>query len=201
MERLPDTIPSPRLTLRRWVAADAPDLSAAVTANLEHLRPWMPWIAVEPASPVDRLALIAQWQTEWERGGDAVIGAFLDGAVVGSTGFHRRRGPGALEIGYWVHVDHTRKGYATEIAASLTSAAFTVPDIERVEIHHDKANIASAGVPRSLGYTFAGETLDAVTSPGEVGIDCRWVVQRHEWIAKVDRPFDESRVGSDPAGR
>ena len=201
MERLPDTIPSPRLTLRRWVAADAPDLSAAVTANLEHLRPWMPWIAVEPATLVDRLALIAQWQTEWERGGDAVIGAFLDGAVVGSTGFHRRRGPGALEIGYWVHVDHTRKGYATEIAASLTSAAFTVPDIERVEIHHDKANIASAGVPRSLGYTFAGETLDAVTSPGEVGIDCRWVVQRHAWIAKVDRPVADSRVGSDPAGR
>ena len=201
MERLPDTIPSPRLTLRRWVAADAPDLSAAVTANLEHLRPWMPWIAMEPASLVDRLALIAQWQTEWERGGDSVIGAFLEGVVVGSTGFHRRRGPGALEIGYWVHSDHTRKGYATEIGAALTSAAFTVPDIERVEIHHDKANLASAGVPRSLGYTFAGETLDAVTSPGEVGIDCRWVVQRDEWIAKVARPFGESRVGSDPAGR
>ena len=161
----------------------------------------MPWIAAEPVSIVDRLALIAQWQTEWERGGDAVFGAFLDGVAVGSTGFHRRRGPGVLEIGYWVHVDHTRKGFATEIAASLTSVAFTVPDIERVEIHHDKANIASAGVPRSLGYTFAGETLDAVTSPGEVGIDCRWVVQRHEWIAKVDRPFGESRVGSDPAGR
>ena len=201
MERLLDTITSPRLTLRRWVAADAADLSAAVTANLEHLRPWMPWIAAEPASLVDRLALIAEWQTEWERGGDSVFGAFLDGVVVGSTGFHRRRGPGALEIGYWVHSDHTRKGYATEIAASLTSAAFTVPDIERVEIHHDKANIASAGVPRSLGYTFSGETLDAVTSPGEVGIDCRWVVQRDEWIAKLARPFGESRVGSDPAGR
>ena len=201
MERLPDTIPSPRLTLRRWVAADAADLSAAVIANLEHLRPWMPWIAGEPVSLVDRQALIAQWQSEWERGGDSVFGAFLDGAVVGSTGFHRRRGPGALEIGYWVHADHTRKGYATEIAASLTTAAFTVPGIDRVEIHHDKANVASASVPRSLGYTFAGETLDAVTSPGEVGIDCRWVVQRHEWIAKVDRPFGESRVGSDPAGR
>ena len=161
----------------------------------------MPWISVEPVSLVDRLSLIDQWRTEWERGGDEVIGAFLDGVVVGSTGFHRRRGPGALEIGYWVHRDHIRKGFATEIAGSLTNVAFTVPDIERVEIHHDKANIASAGVPRSLRYTYAGETLDAVTSPGEVGIDCRWVMNRHEWIAKAGGSFDETRVGSDPAGR
>ena len=201
MEQLPDTIASPRLTLRRWAAADAADLSAAVSASLEHLRPWMPWIAAEPVSLLDRMALIDQWQTEWQRGGDVVIGALLDGVVVGSTGFHRRRGPGVLEIGYWVHSDHTRKGFATEIAVSLTNAAFTVPHIERVEIHHDKANIASAGVPRRLGYTFAGETLDAVTSPGEIGIDCRWVMTRDDWIAKSAEPFGESRVGSDPAGR
>ncbi len=61
MKRLPDTIPSPRLTLRRWVAADAPDLSAAVTASLEHLRPWMPWVSAEPVSLTDRVALIEQW--------------------------------------------------------------------------------------------------------------------------------------------
>jgi ribosomal-protein-serine acetyltransferase len=201
VDRLPDTIPSPRLTLRRWIAADAAQLSAAITANLEHLRPWMPWISAEPTSLADRVALIEQWRSEWERGGDAVLGAFVDGVVVGSTGFHRRRGPRVLEIGYWVHVDHTRQGFATEIAASLTDAAFTVPDIERVEIHHDKANIASAGVPRNLGYAFAGETLDAVTSPGEIGIDCRWVMNGSEWIARDSGSFDETRVGSDPAGR
>lgn len=184
MERLPDTIPSARLTLRRWVAADAADLSGAITASLEHLRPWMPWISAEPVSLADRVALIDQWRIEWEGGGDAVIGAFLDGAVVGSTGLHRRRGPGVLEIGYWVHGDHTRKGFATEIAASLTNVAFTVPDIERVEIHHDKANIASSGVPRRLGYTLADETQVSVTSPGEVGIDCRWMIRRDQWIAR-----------------
>ena len=53
-----------------------------------------------------------------------------------------------LEIGYWVHVDHLQKGYATEMARILTSAAFTVPGIERVEIHHDKANTRSGAIPR-----------------------------------------------------
>jgi ribosomal-protein-serine acetyltransferase len=144
----------------------------------------MPWIQAEPLSPEDRLALINKWQADWEEGGDMVIGAFLDMEVVGSTGLHRRRGPGVLEIGYWVHVDHIGKGYATEIADALTTAAFTVAGIERVEIHHDKANVASAGVPRRLGYTVADETADEITSPGEVGIDCRWLVTRQQWAAK-----------------
>jgi ribosomal-protein-serine acetyltransferase len=185
MERLPDTMTAPRLTLRQWGAADAASLSAAVTESLDHLRPWMPWISSEPLSPQDRLGLINQWQAEWAEGGDVVIGVLLDDVVVGSAGLHRRRGPSILEIGYWVHRAHIRKGYATEIARALTSAAFTVPGIDRVEIHHDKANIASSGVPRNLGFTFAGETEDSVTSPGEVGIDCRWTIERHQWIANA----------------
>lgn len=185
VERLPETMASPRLTLRRWVAADGPSVSAAVLDNLEHLRPWMPWIAVEPQTLASRHALIKQWETEWEGGGDVVVGAFLDGAVLGSAGLHRRRGPGVLEIGYWVHRAHVKQGFATEIAKTLATAAFTVPGIDRVEIHHDKANIASAGVPRRLGFTFAEEVQTSVTSPGEVGIDCRWTMARQEWSAIV----------------
>lgn len=181
MERLPETVPAPRLTLRRWSTDDAPLLGSAISENIDHLCPWMPWIVAEPQSRVNRIALINQWHNEWQRGGDVVIGAFLDEAVVGSAGLHRRRGPGVLEIGYWVHVDHIRRGYATEIASALTTAAFAVPGIDRVEIHHDRANIASGCVPRRLGYTFADETLNAVTSPGEIGIDCRWIMLRQQW--------------------
>jgi ribosomal-protein-serine acetyltransferase len=184
VERLPDTMPAPRLTLRRWVPDDALQLATAITENVDHLRPWMPWIAAEPQSLPNRVALITQWDSEWERGGDVVIGAFLDDAVVGSSGLHRRRGPRVLEIGYWVHGDYTRQGFATEMASALTTAAFTVPDIDRVEIHHDKANIASGGIPRRLGFTLADESPNPVTSPGEVGIDCRWVIEREQWKAK-----------------
>lgn len=185
MERLPETMHAPRLTLRRWVEADAQILSAAVVASIDHLRPWMPWISAEPLSPSARVALINQWQAGWESGGDVVVGVFLHGVVVGSAGLHRRRGPDAIEIGYWVHVDHTRQGFATEIATALTTAAFTVPEIDRVEIHHDMSNIVSAGVPRRLGFAFIEETPDVVSAPGEVGIDCRWLMSRQDWIENV----------------
>ena len=50
---------------------------------------------------------------------------------------------------------HRWEGYCS--AAEL---AFTVPGIERVGIHHDKASQASAGVPRSSGCRPIGEQPD-----------------------------------------
>jgi ribosomal-protein-serine acetyltransferase len=94
--------------------------------------------------------------------------------------FHRQ-GPGTLDLGYWVHVDHTGTGYATEMARALTAAAFDVPGIERVEIHHDKANVRSRAVPRALGFTPGPEQPDGIHSPGEVGIDCSWSISRTDW--------------------
>jgi RimJ/RimL family protein N-acetyltransferase len=125
--------------------------------------------------------LFERWDKDWHVGGDLVVGIFMDGTIVGGSGLHTRRGPGVLEIGYWVRADHAKQGIATEAAAALTSAAFTVERIHRVEIHHDKANVASSGVPRRLGYTLADESESAITSPGETGIDCRWVMRRDEW--------------------
>jgi RimJ/RimL family protein N-acetyltransferase len=181
MTRLPDFVETSRLTLRTWKPEDVEAMAAAVTASIDHLVPFMPWAALEPQSIDERLKLIAGWDAEWRNGGDVLFGVFLDGTPVGGCGLHRRLGPNALEIGYWVHVDHVRQGYAKEASAALTDLAFTVDGVERVEIHHDRANGASRAVPESLGYEFAGETPDAVTSPGEDGIDCTWIMTKARW--------------------
>jgi RimJ/RimL family protein N-acetyltransferase len=171
--------------LRTWVDADEPALAAAVTASLDHLLPWMWWAASEPMSPADRLEVFAGFRRDWEAGGDAVYGAFLDGEVVGGTGLHRRRGPHVLEIGYWIHVDHLRQGYATEIARSLTDTALTVPGIEVVEIHHDRANVRSRAVPERLGFGFIGETRDEPHAPAEEGVDWCWRTTLGTWTRPV----------------
>jgi RimJ/RimL family protein N-acetyltransferase len=170
--------------LRRWVAADVPALAAAVTRNIEHLRPWMPWIAHEPLADADRAALFETWERSYLEGSDVVYGVFRDGEAIGGTGLHKRRGLHGLEIGYWIAKEHANQGIATEVARALTTAALSVPDITFVEIHHDKANVASSRVPEKLGYTFVGETQDSVTSPGEVGIDCAWRMEAANWNAQ-----------------
>lgn len=185
---LPELIEGPRVVLRRWRSSDVPALAAAIDKNREHLRPWMPWVADEPMTDAQRRELVARWERTWRAGGDVVLGVFLEGAVVGGTGLHRRRGPHGLEIGYWIDADHTRRGLATEVAGTLTEAAFEVPGITFVEIHHDRGNVASAGVPRRLGYRFLGERPDTVDAPAEEGVDCAWRMDLVSWRARSVPP-------------
>ncbi len=181
-DRLVEHIAGPgELVLRRWRRQDAAILSQAVADSLEHLRPWMPWVAQEPMSLEGRLELIDRWEREWLAGGDAVMGVLLGGSVAGGCGLHRRIGPGGLEIGYWTHPNFLREGIAVTAAGLLTDAAFAHPQISHVEIHHDKANEASAGIPRKLGFRFIRQVSDERQAPAELWIAYEWRLTRQEW--------------------
>ena len=182
---LPAHMVGERLTIRQWQLDDLPALSDAITASREHLRPWMAWIVDEPLADADRLALIRSWGVARESGGEAVYGAFVGDEVVGSCGLHRRSGPEVLEIGYWVHVDHLGRGYASEIAATLTTAAFAVPGIELVEVHHDEANTRSRALPERLGFVYVGSKPDPPVAPNEIGVDIAWSITREQWFRRT----------------
>ena len=178
---LPERIEGEGLVLRRWRPSDAEALACAVAESVDHLRPWMAWVAAEPQTVEQRRELFARWEQEWSEGGDSVFAILVDDRVAGGCGLHRRRGPHALEVGYWVHPAFLRRGIATKAARLLTDAAFSVPGITCVEIHHDKANAASAHVPRRLGFRFVGESPDEREAPAELGIDCTWRMEREHW--------------------
>ena len=167
--------------LRHWREDDAAALGKAVFESLEHLRPWMPWIAAEPRSVASRAELIREWERERAGGGDEMYGIFLDGEVAGSCGLHRRIGEGGLELGYWVHARMTRKGVATAAARRLCEIAFADPSIDHVEIHHDRANAASGGVPAKLGFELVGEERRDPQAPAESGVENVWRLSRASW--------------------
>ena len=191
MDGLPERIETARLVLRAWTPDDVAALAAAVTRSIDHLRPWMAWIADEPLPRDARVARIEGWRAQREAGGDLVYGILAGDAVVGGCGFHRRLGPGALELGYWVHVDHVGRGVATEASAALTDAAFASDGIARVEIHHDRANAASGAVPRRLGFERGPDKARAPMAPADTGVDWTWAMSRERWLA---------RAKADPAG-
>ena len=183
MERLPDRIDGEFLLLRLWRASDAEAQQQAIEESAEHLRPWMAFIAEEPQRLSQRREMLARWEREWSAGGDAYYAVIVDGTVAGSCGLHRRVGPRALEIGYWTHARYLRRGVASNAAELLTDAAFQLSHIEHVEIHHDKGNTASSGVPRRLGYQLKGEQPqpDRALAPADTGTDCIWHINRDEW--------------------
>ena len=184
--RLPELIEGSGVVLKRWRESDAETLQTAVAESAEHLRPWMAWLADEPLSLAQRRAMLARREQEWLAGGDVMLAVIADGQVAGSCGLHRRRGPGTLEIGYWIHSSFLRRRLGTTASALLTDAAFTVAGIDHVEIHHDKANVASAGIPRRLGFEFVGEQRDEQAAPSDSGIDCTWRMSRSAWVAQHD---------------
>jgi RimJ/RimL family protein N-acetyltransferase len=59
--------------------------------------------------------------------------------------------------------------------SALTEAALSLQDINRVEIHTDEANIASAAVPRRLRYRLDRVDRKAPQALGGTGRKQIWV--------------------------
>ena len=150
----PRRVLTERLLLRPYDPDDAATLKDAVDTSLEHLRAFMEWAwaAPEPVGEVRRR--LRAFRDAFRRGDDWIYGLFeADGsALVGGAGLHRRVGPEALEIGYWIRASRVRRGLATEAAAALTRLAFESCGAIRVEIHVDPENTASLAVAERLGY-------------------------------------------------
>lgn len=173
-ERLTHRGPRTSVDLRRWRASDADLCFRLVSESLEHLRPWMPW-ATADYSHADAADFLARSEEDWSAGNAFNYLIVADGMPAGSAGLMARIAPGGLEIGYWVHPDLTARGIATAAAAALTDAAFALPGIDHVEIHHDELNLASGRIPAKLGYK-AIETRRGrfEPAPGESGVDQIW---------------------------
>jgi RimJ/RimL family protein N-acetyltransferase len=165
--------------LLRLEARDGDALVTAVNESREHLAPWMPW-AQTPATTASIRAFLSDATSKWRSREEFgyVIRHGTTNDVVGGCGLHPRQGPGVLEIGYWVHVAHTRHGIATAVAAALTNEALALEEVERVEIRCDVANVPSAAVPKRLGFRFDRTEHRTPQAPGETGELMVWARER-----------------------
>jgi RimJ/RimL family protein N-acetyltransferase len=179
--------------VRCWRPADAPLLKEAVEASLDHLRPWMPWAHEESTDLDSRVDLLREFRGKFDLGQDFVYGIF-DGdesRVLGGTGLHPRSGPDMREIGYWIHVDHTRKGLATESTTALTKVAFLVDKVSRVEIRCHPDNVPSAAVPARLGFTHEATLRRAGTAADGSRCDAMvWTLLAEEYPASPAAPAE-----------
>ena len=167
------------LVLRRWRMGDLADLLAAIERSLPALRRFMPWAMEEPT-----VGSVTAYLEHVLGGPSMAFGLFeAGGEVVGGFGLHDRRGPGILEIGYWVRSDRTGRGYATAAARAVTGVAFDCfPLIDRIEIRCDPANLASAAIPPKLGYRLDRTDAVDVEAEAQTGEQQVWVLDRAERV-------------------
>ncbi|MCI0362601.1 MAG: GNAT family N-acetyltransferase [Phycisphaerales bacterium] len=163
-------------------------LVEAISSNLEHLRPWVPWAIHEPESIDKKARRMKRWRSNFDLAQDFIYGIFTrdEREIVGSIGSHTGIGAGAREIGYWIRSADIRKGFATEAAAALTKVGFEIQGLRRIEIHCDPKNIASAGVARRLGYrhelTIQRCVANERAEPRDTAI---WAIGRADYPASI----------------
>ncbi len=140
----------------------------------------------EAADPRTQLARITGAAELWESGTDYIYGMIAAGGdggeeeevLAGTIGLHRRAGEDTAEIGYWVAAGQTRRGYGTAAARAVTSMAVALPGVRQVQIHCDEANVASAAIPRKIGYRLDRIEAHEPEAPGERGRRLIWVWDR-----------------------
>lgn len=158
--RLPVRLESARLVLRRYEPDDVGALDGEAIRSIDHIGRFMPNARAELLG--DRAALIADARRAFDAGERFAYGMFLhDGTYVGNCGAHWS-GDGELNVGYWVLLQHLRRGYATEAVRAVTGAGFEA-GVRRFVLNCDLRNTASQGVARSAGFTYL--STDARTDP------------------------------------
>ena len=150
---IPSRIETERLVLRCWTEADTTMAREAVDASLAHLRPWVDWAMNEPRSMDETRELLRWFAQTFEAGENFQFGVFNqdESKLVGGGGL-LPIGGGGLEIAYWIRVDQTRAGFATETAQALTAAGLAAPGFDWVQLSCDAGNEGSRRVAEKLGY-------------------------------------------------
>lgn len=178
---VPARLRTERLLLERWHPRHASSLHPVLEANEAYLAPWIP-ARVAASAPVPELeARLAGFAARFDERREWRY-ALLEpegGAVQGEVGLYPRLASGRVtfeaadrvEIGYWLRADATGRGYATEAARAALTIAASLPGMTCVEIRCDARNVASAAVPRRLGFGLAATIIEPPTAPGAGSVE------------------------------
>ena len=177
---LPAELRTPRLLLRPWCAGDALAMLPILEANWDHLSPWIPARVATPA-PLSQLAqrltefgAAFAGDREWRYGLFLADGERMLGEVSLFPRSHVGRVPLAeadrAEVGYWLRVDETGRGYVTEAVRAVLEVARPFTQFALIEVRCDARNAASAAVPRRLGFTLATTLAEPRVRPDEPSV-------------------------------
>lgn len=161
--------------LRPFGLDDLEQLVDVVNDNLDHLRPWMPW-AQEPVTAATQTEFLTASARNWTEGTDFVWGIRDGNAILGGIGLHTRRGPGVLEIGYWLQASAQGRGLITAATRVVAEVAASYDEVGEVVICCDEGNVRSAAVPGRLGFTLARVEEREALAASETGWHQIWTM-------------------------
>jgi ribosomal-protein-serine acetyltransferase len=155
--------------LRTLEESDAEELHALIEASRDYLSDWMPWAADQTLHGTLQFIRMTRRQLADNNGFQAAI--VCRGEIVGVAGFHAIDWANrATSIGYWLGEQHQGKGTMTRAVRALINHAFSVWELNRVEIRAAPHNVRSRAVAERLGFVEEG-TLSQAERIGDRYLD------------------------------
>ena len=149
------------LTLHLLDASDATELLTVLDENRLWLRRFLGWLdnSTEVANTED---FIARSLKQYEQALGFQLGIRANDQLVGIIGLQDLSTLNrSIRIGYWLAESATGQGFMTRACRWAINYAIDSLNVHRIEIRASPRNVASAAIPKRLGFTLEGTQRDA----------------------------------------
>ncbi|RAG87186.1 N-acetyltransferase [Streptacidiphilus pinicola] len=157
---------TPRLTLRRFRAEDAPALAAYRSdPEVAHFKSWTAPVSAETARA---------WVRDFAAASPAEPGLFpyaieltAERRLIGDIGVRLHENLRQAELGFTLARDAQGHGYATEALRAVLADLFDTRGLHRVSAECDARNLRSAALLERVGFVLEGRPRQATWLKGE----------------------------------
>lgn len=175
-----------RLLLRPFVDSDFD--ACYDMFRREEVARYLPW---EPRTREQVVEMLERVKTLTSFDGDArwirlAVVLPESGSVIGDIGLNgvnRERGEG--ELGFVIHPDHQRRGYATEASRAVLRMGFEELGLHRIIARADPLNLGSVGVMERLGMRREAHYVASEPIKGAWADQVLYAMLDHEWRART----------------
>jgi ribosomal-protein-serine acetyltransferase len=143
------------LALHATTVADAVEAYAAVDADRDRLRQWLPWIDATDSLAVEREFLLAI-EAANASGAGLHLTIRQDTAFAGLLGLRINSPNGSAEVGYWLATDYVGRGIATRAVGLAIDYSFGPLGLHRLQLLAATGNHRSRAVAERLGLRHEG---------------------------------------------
>ena len=179
-----DPIVTPRLTLRSFAESDLPDYHD-LFARPDVVR----YLYLEPLDRDGALSLLRRRMAQGDLDSDGGLVLAIElrepsPRVIGEIMLWiKDRKNRQAEIGFVLHPEYQRRGFAREAASAVLDHAFGPANLHRVYGRTDGRNDASAGLMRSLGMRQEAHFRENEIFKGAWGDELIFAILEGEWRA------------------
>ena len=101
------------------------------------------------------------------------------------------------DMGWWLHPDHHKQGYATEAAIRLAEWCFAERGLHRITASCLSANAASRRTMQRIGMRLESQSIESRLCAGRWHDEVGYALLEREWVDKRDKYHTSAR----PSGR